>query len=96
MAGIKLTIGQAKKIKKLRSGRAWPDMFIAEPVGKYAGLYIELKRETPFKLNGELKSGEHLKEQQKMLQALNERGYKALFVWDFDSAVQIIKNYLNG
>ena len=59
-SGIKLTMGQAIKQKRLNGGRrSWPDMFIAEvmtkpvEVGPYynvrcfdtAGLFIELKRE---------------------------------------------------
>lgn len=61
-SGIKLTMGQAAKQKRQNGGRrAWPDMFIAEPVAfpfrddegmvkitksrVYAGLFIELKKE---------------------------------------------------
>ncbi len=94
LSGIKLTIGQAAKIKKQRSGRGWPDMFIAEPRNGRCGLYLELKKDTPFKKNGELKAGEHLWEQQKMLEKLNGRGYMAVFIWDFEQAKQIINEYL--
>lgn len=60
-SGIKLTMGQAIKQKRLNGGRrSWPDMFIAELKLResvevefdcyvyqynYAGLFIELKRE---------------------------------------------------
>lgn len=56
-SGAKLTIGQAAKQRRLNGGRrAWPDLFIAEPVpmrdsqGRIIGmssygLFIELKRE---------------------------------------------------
>ena len=49
-AGIKLTIGQAKKHAGLQAGRAWPDLFIATPMYKdqlvdFYGLFIELKKE---------------------------------------------------
>ena len=54
-SGIKLTMGQAVKQKRQNGGRrAWPDMFIAEPMPRcvdgswnheYNGLFIELKKE---------------------------------------------------
>lgn len=51
-AGIKMTMGQAKKHKSLQSGRSYPDLFIAKSKidsgsGQfiYCGLYIELKRD---------------------------------------------------
>jgi hypothetical protein len=56
-SGIKLTMGQAIRQKRLNGGRrSWPDMFIAETViskirhddgsyNAYSGLFVELKRE---------------------------------------------------
>lgn len=49
-AGIKMTQGQAVKHKRLQSGRAWPDLFIAAPMFKdkvtdFYGLFIELKKD---------------------------------------------------
>lgn len=57
-AGLKLTMGQAVKQKKMQSGRAYPDLFIAKPktdrkecgegtvcFTHYHGLFLELKRE---------------------------------------------------
>lgn len=43
-ADLKLTIGQARKHKRLQQHRGYPDLFIAEPRGEYHGAYIELKR----------------------------------------------------
>lgn len=58
-SGVKLTMGQATKQKRMNGGRrAWPDMFIAEPRVNFIppegimgcdtwthGLFLELKRE---------------------------------------------------
>jgi len=96
LSGIKLTIGQAKKVKALRSCRAWPDIFIPEPRNGYHGLYIELKADdvTITKKNGELKKDWHIKEQFDLICKLNYRGYAAYFACGFDEAKNIIDNYL--
>ena len=94
LSGIKLTIGQAKKLKSLRSSRAMPDIVIYEPRGKMHGLFLEVKKETPYKKNGELKSNEHLKEQAGMMLSLRQRNYEAFFVWTFENAKNIIDTYL--
>jgi len=95
MSGVKLPMGLAVKVKKLRSSRAYPDLMILEPNIKFFALFIELKKETPFKENGQLKSNEHLQEQKKMIDKLNLRGYYACFGWDFEMIKKIIDNYLN-
>lgn len=104
-SGVKLTPGQAIKQKRQNGGRrAWPDMFIAEPVEvdfgqpswrRYAGLFIELK------LKGvrlQKKDGSwatpHIAEQADVLDALKFRGYKATFAVGFDEAKEIIDGYL--
>jgi len=94
MSGIKLTIGQAKAMKNLRSSRGFPDIQIYEPRKNYAGLFLEVKKETPFKKNGELKSDKHLKEQADVMRMLTERNYLAHWVWEFEQAKKIIDEYL--
>lgn len=95
-AGIKMTIGQSVKHKKLQQSRAWPDIFIAKPNKDYCGLFIELKRDVSevFKKNGELKSDEHVQEQAALIKQLNELGYKAMFACGFDHAKKVIDGYL--
>lgn len=45
-AGLKLTIGQARKHKAMQGGmRSWPDLQLAKPVGQYHGLFVELKKD---------------------------------------------------
>lgn len=104
-SGIKLTMGQAIKQKRLNGGRrSWPDMFIAEPRTvrrdgdkySYAGLFIELKRPDVkiFKKDGGLVADVHIKEQAKMLRELEQTGYMACFACGFDEAKKIIDEYL--
>lgn len=108
-SGIKLTMGQAIRQKRLNGGRrSWPDMFIAEPrtlgnrclegllVEPYHGLFIELKKAGTriFKKNGTLVSNAHICEQFDMLEQLRRRGYKAEFACGFDEAKKIIDEYL--
>lgn len=95
-ADLKLTMGQARKHKELHPKRGYPDLFIAEPRGKYHGMYVELKADgnSPYKRNGELKASEHLKEQEVMLNKLNSRGYFAKFATGFNEAKGLIESYL--
>lgn len=111
-SGIKLTMGQAAKQKRQNGGRrAWPDMFIAEPLGyvgerypdsaagqmETAGLFLEFKKEGTRikKKNGEWAS-EHIAEQALVLEELEKRGYVAKFAVGFDEAKRIIDEYLHG
>ena len=106
-SGIKLTMGQAIKQKRLNGGRrSWPDMFLAEPdIGKtdgfkkiWFGLFIELKREGTriFKKDGKLVADEHIREQFDMLHDLRQRGYAAEFACGFDDARKLIDDYMKG
>lgn len=70
LSGIRLTIGQAIKIKKQRKGRAWPDIFIAEPRGKYHGLYIEMKAPDFVLLTKEGKLTKHAKKVYKKIRGV--------------------------
>lgn len=106
-SGIKLTMAQAVRQKRQNGGRrAWPDMFIAEPVQKNMagadtlgincyGLFIELKKEGTRlrKKNGDFAS-EHIQEQADLLVKLRARGYIAEFACGFDEAKTIIDRYL--
>lgn len=98
-SGIKLTMGQAIKQKRLNGGRrAWPDMLLAEPKSGYHALFIELKREGVriFKQDGKLVSDEHIREQFDMLADLRQRGYAAEFGIGFDATKKLIDDYMKG
>lgn len=95
VANLKLTIPQQARNKVIqKSGFKCPDLIVLEPKGNYSGLFIELKIETPFKKNGQIKSNEHLKGQLETIQKLNNKKYKALFAWSFEQAKNEIDNYL--
>lgn len=105
-AGFKLSVGQAKKMKALNGGiRAWPDLFIAKPKLQQSkdglpifkhGLFLEIKKEGTkiLKKDGELVADKHIREQAKMLQALERRGYRAMFAVGYEQAKQIIDEYI--
>lgn len=107
-SGIKLTMGQAIKQKRLNGGRrSWPDMFIAETVivkrkdGTYeglSGLFIELKKEGTriLKKDGTLVSDTHIREQFDMLRDLRARGYAAEFGIGFEDTKKLIDSYMRG
>ena len=96
-AHIKKTMVQQMRANKLSTGVKWPDVFVAQPTGKYHGLYIEFKAESPFKVDGvTLKKNEHVEAQAKALQMLSDRGLLAVFEWDLIHALETTINYLNG
>jgi hypothetical protein len=94
-SGIRLTIGQATQMKKLRSSNGFPDIVIYEGNTQSNALFLEVKKETPYKKDGSLKSNEHLQEQNLMHTKLKEKGFQSCFVWSLDMAIKTIKNYLN-
>lgn len=104
-AGLKMTMGQAVRQKKLQCTRAWPDLFIAQKlyIGSgtnlqvYAGLFLELKKEGTklyLKDGTTMVADPHVREQAEVLEKLRERGYKAEFAVGFDAVKRIIDNYL--
>ena len=102
LSGLKLTVGQASQVAKLRSSSGFPDIQILEPrtyrddvVENYYGLFLEVKKETPFKKDRSLKKNKHLEKQANFHKELNKRGYLATFVWSFEMAKDLIDFYLN-
>jgi hypothetical protein len=96
LSGIRLPQGLANKVKSLKCNRGIPDLFIYEPRKGYFGLAIELKATgvTVYKQDGNLKTDNHLQEQEEMLYRLSKKGYLALFCLGFDNAKLIIDSYL--
>ena len=99
VAAIRLTPMQGKRNKDVqKEGFKTPDLIILEPKRNYAGLFVELKIESPFYKGQfiELKSNEHIKEQANSLFELNLKGYYACFAWSFNMAKFIIDDYMRG
>lgn len=96
LSGIRLSMGQASKVKWMRSSNAFPDLFIIENREPWPGLFIELKsRKTKLlRRDGFLCSDPHLREQNHMLHELEERGYLARFCQGYDQTISLIEWYL--
>ena len=98
LSGIKMSIGQALKIKNLKSSKGIPDLLILEPRKGYSGLFIELKlnRSKVYKKNGEIKADKsgHLENQLEILNRLKEKGYYTCFGLGYSSTLDIIRDYL--
>ena len=96
MSGIKLTMGQAIKAKKLRSSKGFPDLIIYKSNFLFKALFIELKKEGEklFCADGVTFKTDHLIAQYNVMKKLKEEGYCAHFAIGFDNAKSIIDNYL--
>lgn len=96
MGGVRLSARQGAQVASLRSGRGWPDIFIAECRSPYGGLWIEIKtrRENIYTKSGRLRKNTHIEEQAEMLNQLRARGYRAEFGCGFEEIKKIIDTYL--
>jgi len=108
MSGVRLSKGQAFQASKLRSETGIPDILIFQTGGKtlvrnedentnqvvfqFAGLFLEVKKKTPYKKNREILK-EHT-DQNNLHKKLQAQGYYTLFVWNFDDAKKIIDDYM--
>ena len=97
IAAVKLTIPQAARNKSIqKKDFKCPDLMVFKPSGKYCGLFIELKVDSPYqKKSGELFKNDHLEAQQNTINDLRAAGYYADFSWGFDRTIKLIDWYLN-
>lgn len=95
MAGLNLSKAQAGMNKAIQNGKGWPDLFIAEPIGGWSGLFIELKKdgEKLFNKKG-FPATPHIAEQFLIIERLRSKGYHADFAVGFDEAKEQIDNYM--
>ena len=98
----KLTINQARRMKRLRSSKGFPDLVIYEKRGNYGALFIELKKDGVNLLKKRIVdsygepafASDHLRDQNEMMERLRKKGYKCEFAVGYNSAVKIINDYL--
>jgi hypothetical protein len=65
------------------------DLFIAKPVGDYAGLWLEMK--------DKCKSYDDVEENQRIfIQDMLDAGYYATWAAGFESGQRVIQDYMNG
>jgi hypothetical protein len=84
--------GMLKAIQK--DGFHPPDMKIYEARREYVGLALELKKESPYLLDGvTLKKDKHLENQQRSIETMREKGWFAGFYWEFDTIKTVIDWY---
>ena len=95
IANVKLNVMQGARNKAIqKQGFKCPDLIILQPNYYHAGLLIELKIDSPYKRNGELKKNEHLEGQSKSIEQLKSLGYHATFSVGFEQTIQIIDEYM--
>lgn len=97
-SGIRLSIGNAKKMLALKADCKIPDLIILQPNNKYLGLIIEIKKsdKSPFLKDGSLSKSKHIQAQNDTLQSLNSLGYLAVFGVGFDGCKKIIDKYMDN
>lgn len=103
-SGIKLSIGQAKQMQSVKSGRGFPDFVLYVRRMGFGALFLELKKEgeNPYKKDGTLKASrvvtkdgrQHLQLQQEKILQLREAGYFAAFVVGLDNAIKAVEAYM--
>lgn len=93
-SGLRVSMGLAMKLKSLRTSGTHLDVYLLEPNKWYHGLIIELKAKNIYKKDGTLLKDPHLQDQQRMIDRLVKKGYKAKFAVGFDEAKKIIDEYL--
>lgn len=85
VGGARMSISEAKKIKRQGYRKGIPDLMIYEPRAGYYGLFIEIK-----------KKGGHLSpHQREWLDDLQKRGYRAVVCKGLDQCINEFNHYFN-
>lgn len=98
LSGLKVSIGTAIQMKKLRCSNGIPDLLIFEPNQKYKGLFIELKKDINelYTKKGIIRETEHITEQFNVLKKLLVKGYYAVFCCGFLQTKNTIDKYFKN
>lgn len=83
----KATVRVLAELERQGLKKGFPDNFIAEPNGKYSGLFIELKRAKKC-------LSRVSKEQKEWIKALNAKGYAACVCYGAENAKKAVIKYL--
>ncbi len=75
-----------------------PDLIILHPSDKYAGLFMEIKKDLSqiVTKSGDLRKDKHTQEQNRTLEKLQQLGYAAIFAAGFDHAKKAIDLYFKN
>ena len=84
----KATVRVVVELERQGLKKGFPDNFIAEPRGKYHGLFIELKRAKKSLSRKSI-------EQRKWIKMLNDKGYMAVFCYGAEEAKRAVLSYLS-
>jgi len=84
--GVRTSMKQAIMMKRTGYVRGFPDLMILESSKEFKGLFIEMKTD----------KGVASKEQKWWKEQLNKRGYRSEICKGFDSAKQVIDEYLQS
>lgn len=87
LGGIKTTIGQAVKLKRLGYLKGLPDLMIFYPIGLYHGLFIELK-----KVGGKPPEPHQID----VGERLSSLGYSVWVCYGCAEAITLTSKYLKG
>lgn len=95
-SGMRVPMGIRMEIKA-KTPPNWKglDIPIHFPNKKYHSLILEVKTETPFRLDGQLKADKTIEEQAKTIEEHNRLGSFACFVWSLEQAKEVINLYMN-
>ena len=84
--GLRTSIKQARMMKATGYVKGFPDLVVMEPVGKFHGLFLEIKT----------KKGRATKEQLLWRHKLNDRNYVCEITYGFEETKEVIDRYINN
>lgn len=93
--GEAMGTSQRAHVGYLQWGSGFPDLLIFKGNGQHVGLALEIKKdgESPYKKDGTLKAGKHLREQEGWIRYLRAQNWKAEFGVGYSECIDIILEY---